>query len=682
MKLLCALTSAVLWLPPLASLQAEVLPNALFSDNAVLQQGKEIPVWGTARNGETVTVEIDQQKVSTTAREGRWQVRLKSLKPGGPYTMQITGDNTITLKNLLVGEVWVCSGQSNMEFTLNRSENAEAEIAQSENPQFRQFFVPLKATPDPVDNAKGSWIAATPATSGKFTAVGYYFGKKIQNELHVPVGLIHASWGGTPSEAWTSPEALDHSAEFRGIREKKWSEVKDYAEKKRLFIDGMNTWVKANDREDKPVADAAAFAGLEVPTAGWSPIKLPGTVTGANLPEAGAVWLRKEITFDHPITYSLLLNLPIDGFDSVYWNGKLIKQIRFQDFEGAGSARTWGPYQIPPSEVNPGKNVVAIRLYEPVGPAKITGAPKVDTLNLAGDWLAKTEYTFAPIDSQKLAAVPPLLTLAPRSQNAASYLFNGMIRPLLPYSIRGAIWYQGETNSPRAYQYRTAFPLMITDWRQQWQQGDFPFYFCQLANHMAKKSQPEESSWAELREAQSSALKLPNTGQAVLIDIGESGDVHPLNKKDAGERLARIALARDYQKPQCSSGPVWEAQKIESGKVILRFKSGTDDLIAQPLPETYRVRMAGKETAPLVRNRPASQLEGFAICGVDRKWVWADAKIEGRSVVVCSDQVPQPLFVRYAWANNPTCNLYNRAGLPASPFRTDDFPPTTLEVKY
>ena len=682
MKLLRPLTCAVLLLPLLGSLQADVQPNALFSNNAVLQQGKEIPVWGTARDGESVTVEIDNQKVSTTAKAGQWQVRLKSLKAGGPYEMKITGDNSLVLTNLLVGEVWVCSGQSNMYFKLSEAENAEAEIAQSENPQLRQFSVPLKASQEPVNNAKSSWSAATPATSGKFTAVGYYFGKKIQSELQVPVGLILTSWGGTPSEAWTSPDALDTHPEFKGVREMKWNELNDYTEKKRLFVEGMTTWVKANGREDKPAGDASAFAGLDATAEGWNPIKLPGLVKAPGLPEAGAVWLRKEITFDHPITSSQLINLPIDGFDSIYWNGKLLKQTRFQDFEGVGSSRSWGPYQIPAHDVKPGKNVLAVRLYEPVGPAKITGAPKLNSLDLTGDWQAKAEYAFPPIDPQKLATAPPLIALAPKAYNAASYLFNGMIRPLLPYSIRGVIWYQGETNTPRAYQYRTAFPLLITDWRQQWQQGEFPFYFCQLANYTAKKSQPEESSWAELREAQSSALKLPNTGQAVLIDIGESGDVHPLNKKDVGERLARIALDRDYQKPQCASGPVWESQKIDNGKVVLRFKSGTNDLIAQPLPQTYRVRMAGKETAPLVRNRPGSQLEGFAICGADRKWVWADAKIEGQSVVVWSDKVPQPLFVRYGWANNPTCNLYNQAGLPASPFRTDDFPPSTLNVKY
>ena len=669
-------------LTTLVTLQAEVIPNPLFSDNAVLQQGKEIPVWGTARNGEKVTVEIDHQTVSTTATSGRWLVRLKSLKAGGPYTMKISGDNTVVLNNLLVGEVWICSGQSNMEFNLRRSENAEAEIAQSDNPQLRQFSVPATATPEPMPTVKGSWIAASPANSGKFTAVGYYFAKKIHSSVHVPVGLIHTSWGGSPVEAWTSAQAFASTPEFQGVGAKKWSEFNSYTEKKRQFVEGMNSWVKANGREDKAAADPALFAGLDVAAEGWNPVKLPGPVSGPALPETGAVWLRKEITVDQPNSASSVLRLPIDGFESVYWNGKLLNQTRFQDFDGAGSVRSYGPFIIPAGGVRAGKNVLALRLYEPVGPAQITGAIQAEGLNLSGDWQAKSEYTFPVLTAQQRTSAPALPPLAPRSRDVASALFNGMINPLLPYAIRGAIWYQGEANALRAYQYRTAFPLMITDWRKHWQQGDFPFYFCQLANFGPKATRPTESNWAELREAQSAALKLPNTGQAVLIDIGETGDIHPLNKKDAGERLARIALARDYQQSQCYSGPAFTTQTIENGKVVLHFQAGTDDLVAQPLPETYRVRMAGKQTAPLVRNRPGSQLEGFAVCGADRKWVWADARIEGKTVVVWSDTVTTPLFVRYGWDYSPTCNLYNSAGLPASPFRTDDFPLTTLKEKY
>ena len=257
-----------------------------------------------------------------------------------------------------------------------------------------------------------------------------------------------------------------------------------------------------------------------------------------------------------------------------------------------------------------------------------------------------------------------------------------MINPLIPFAINGAIWYQGEANAGRAHQYQTAFPLLIADWREQWGQGDFPFYFCQLANYMAKKSAPAESAWAELREAQSKTLRLPNTGQAVIIDIGESADIHPRNKKDVGERLARIALANDYGKSMPFSGPVFEALAIKENQAILSFRHAEGGLIAQPLGETYDVRSLTGETAPLARNSPNSELEGFAICGEDKVWVWADAKIQGDKVIVTSEKVPSPVAVRYAWADNPTCNLANAAGLPASPFRTDDFPLTTLGKSY
>lgn len=263
-----------------------------------------------------------------------------------------------------------------------------------------------------------------------------------------------------------------------------------------------------------------------------------------------------------------------------------------------------------------------------------------------------------------------------------AHLFNGMIHPLIPCAMRGVIWYQGESNTSSAHQYRTTFPLMIKDWRSRWTEGDFPFYFCQLPNFKEKKVQPGESAWAELRDAQTSALDLPNTGQAILIDIGEEGDLHPPNKKDAGERLARIALARTYGQNVAWSGPVFDSMTAKDGKVHIRFQHAAGGLVARPLPETYPLKTSSSKMIPLVRNSPQSELEGFAVCGEDRQWKWADAKIEGDSVSVWSPQVPTPVAVRYAWADNPTCNLYNGNGLPAAPFRTDDFPGLTHGNKY
>ena len=667
-----------------ASAWADVTLPAIISNHMVLEKSAKVPIWGKAEPGEEVTVTLNGQSAKATAdAAGKWMatLNLKDSAPG-PFDMTVEGKNKLALADVVVGEVWVASGQSNMEFTVARGLGAEQEIAQSANPLLRQFLVKKNPTREALEDTEGTWVAAAPETAGGFTAVGYYFAKKLQNELKVPVGLIHTSWGATPSEAWTSVEALDSVPDLKTSREQRWAAFKEYPEKKQAFVDGIGAWIKENGREDKPVADASAFAGEDVSTEGWIPVKLPGTVKADGIPDAGAIWLRKEINLPAKPTANLSLSLPIDGFDSVYWNGKLIKQTTVQDFPGLGSIRRYGPFDIPPTEVKEGKNVLAIRLYEPVGPAKFFGVPQAGPLSLANDWLAKAEFDFPALDAQKIAAAaqPPANLTPP--QFMPSYLFNGMIHPILPYAIRGAIWYQGEANAGRAFQYRTAFPLMIADWRKQWNQGDFPFYFCQLANYMAKKPDLVESNWAELRDAQSSTLKFPNTGQAVLVDLGESGDIHPRNKKDVGERLALIALAKDYNKSRPYSGPVYDSLKIANGKAVLSFKHVGDGLVAKPLPETYVVKSQTNETAPLIRNSPGSQLEGFALCGEDKKWVWADAKIHGATVVVSSDKVPAPVAVRYAWADNPTCNLYNAAGLPASPFRTDDFPPATLKGKY
>ncbi len=663
--------------------RADVKLPAIISDHMVLEKAAKVSLWGQADPSEEVTVTLNGQTAkATTNPEGKWTAYLNLKDSGpGPFEMTVAGKNKLVISDVVVGEVWVASGQSNMEWVLKNSIGAEAEIVNSTNPLLRQFLVKKNAAAEPTVDAEGAWVSASPETSGGFTAVGYFFAKKLQNELKVPVGLIHTSWGGTPSEAWTSAAAINSVPDLKASSDRQWSVIKGYPEQKKAFIEGLSAWIKENAREDKPVADASIYAGPGISTEGWIPVKLPGLVKAAGLPEAGAIWLRKEVTLAKNGA-KVPLSLPIDGYDSVYWNGKLLKQTTFKDFQGLGQVRKYGPYDIPAAEVLEGKNVLAIRLYEPVNPAKFTGDPKIGPVSLAGEWQAKAEYDFPALDAQKIAAAPQPPATAPGPQNVASSLFNGMINPIVPYTISGAIWYQGESNAGRAYQYRTAFPLMISDWRKQWNQGDFPFYFCQLANFMVKKPEPGDSAWAELREAQSMTLKLPKTGQAILIDIGESGDIHPRNKKDAGERLALIALAKDYGKTIPFSGPVYDAMKVENGKVVLAFKNSDGGLVAKPLPETYDVKSQIKETAPLVRNSPNSPLEGFMICGEDKKWVWADAKIEGNSVIVSSEKVPAPVAVRYAWSENPTCNLYNGAGLPASPFRTDDFPATTLANKY
>lgn len=664
------------------AVRAEVTLPAIISDHMVLQKAAEVPLWGKAEPGEEVTVTLDGKSAKAKAgADGRWRASLNLEESApGPFEMTVEGKNKITLSDVVVGEVWVASGQSNMVWVLRETTGAAREIAQSANPLLRFFIVKRTATPDALDDTEGRWVAASPETSGEFCATGYYFGKKLQGELKAPVGVVQTSWGGTPVEAWISREAIDTVPALKDSRERLWAADKEYPGKRKAFVNGMEAWLKETGREDRP-AEVAAYAGMDVSTDGWVPVKIPGAVTGGGLPDAGAVWLRKDINVANT-GENVQLSFPIDGYESVYWNGTLIRQTTFRNFPGLGNVRQHGVYDIPPDLLKKGRNVLAIRLYEPVAPAVFTAPPRNGVAPLAEGWLAKAEYAFPPLDAQKKASAPQPPDEPFPQNHLAGYLFNGMISPILPYAMSGVIWYQGETNAHRAWQYRTAFPLLIADWRRQWNRGDFPFYFCQLANFMEKKTAPSESEWAELREAQSQALKLPKTGEAVLIDIGESGDIHPKNKADVGERLAKIALANQYGKKIPFSGPVYQSMKVEGNRIRLTFAPGGEPLVAKTLPATYDVKTVAGKTAPLVRNSPASELEGFAICGADQKWVWADARIDGDSVLVWSDKVPDPVAVRYAWADNPTCNLYSASGLPATPFRTDDFPALTREVVY
>ncbi|HZO89335.1 MAG TPA: sialate O-acetylesterase [Chthonomonadaceae bacterium] len=488
--------------------RADVKPNALFSDGAVLQQGRRVPVWGTASNGEKVTVTFQDQKVTTTARGGRWMVWLRPLRAGGPFTMTIDGNNTITLNNLLVGEVWICSGQSNMEWPLWASANAQEDIAAANDSQLRFFTVPHATADQPQSDVKSQWQVCEPKTAHDFSAVGYYFGRDLRKALDVPVGLINSSFGGTPAEAWTSRPALEADPMFRGM-------LDEYAIAKRTYPEAVQAYQQALARYQ---ADAEKFPALK------TTLKPP----------------------------------------------------------------------------NP-----------PVNPA---------------------ESPFSP-----------------------STLYNGMIAPLIPYAIRGVIWYQGESNAGRAYEYQTLFPTMIQDWRRHWGEGDFPFLFVQLAPFMKIETQPTESAWAELREAQRlTSLRVPRTAMAVITDLGDENDIHPRRKQPVGARLALAALAMVYGQKQTASGPTYDSMQVQGDRIILRFKNVDGGLVAH-----------------------GDKLTGFTIAGEDRKFVNAEAEIHGDTVIVRSPEVPHPVAVRFGWANYPVVNLYNQAGLPASPFRTDNFPMTT-----
>lgn len=664
---------------------ADVTLPALISDHMVLKESSRTPVWGRADPGEKVTVTIAGRTATTEADSaGAWKVFL-DLEPSfwrrwfghpdpGPFELVVRGKNEIIVRDVLIGDVWVASGQSNMEWPLEKTAGAAEEIAASANPLIREFHVEHNSSLEPAAEVKGRWQVASPETSGTFSAVAYYFAKEVAASTRKPVGIITSSWGGTNIENWMSRETIDSLPASREEREKFWALSEEYPAAQEKFLADMPRWIEANQRADVLSPDPAAFAGRDVATGDWKEIILPGEVSAPGLPDAGVVWVRKEFEFSPDDGGSLRIITPIDGFYSIYFDGKLLKEVSFESFPGRGSNVQVDAPQTPSSD---GKHVLAIRLYQPARPSVFTRTVSVrnlvKTVNLDGPWLAKAEKSFPDLSPEILVSAPIPPEQAPPPHKLFCSLFNGMIAPLLDYGITGAIWYQGENNAGRAgTPYRETFPLLITEWRARWGQGDLPFLFCQLANHKDKTADPAKgSAWAELRESQSSALNLPNTGQAVLIDLGEAGDIHPRNKRDVGLRLARIALAKHYGNDTAFSGPVFDSVEFKDGKAIVSFKHTDGGLQAAPLPDTYPLSLDKNSFAPLVRNSPQSQLEGFAIRGEDGKWHWADASIDGDKVIAWSKDVPAPTALRYGWADNPTVNLVNGAGLPASPFRTD-----------
>lgn len=656
--------------------EADVSLPAIFSDHAVLVKSAKVRLWGNADAGERIALSLGVAKaVAKAGADGKWEAVLDLSQCGpGPFELVVNGKNRLVIADVAVGEVWVCSGQSNMELPLKKTADAAGEFAASGNRLLRQFAVKKNPASVPAEAMEGKWVCAAPETVGDFSAAGYYFGKALQQKLKVPIGLIHSSWGGTPSEAWTSSEALASDPDLAEGAKRSEARLKDYPKALENYLSAMARWQEQVGRNDRP---AEGRPGED----GWRPVRLPG-----NLPGAGALWLRRTVDVSpclagKPLTIAVG---PLQCVEQVFWNGVKIGEASVERaIRGGGRS-----YTVPAHWMREGKALLEVRIFSPVADKVVPRDFVVGQAILAGGWEMKYETLFPPLSDAVRTSMPVSPGKEPGPQITASYLFNGMIAPLARYSIRGVLWYQGESNSIRAYQYRKAFPLLIRDWRKQWNQGDFPFYFCQIANYKTKQTNPEDpgmmgrENWPELRESQSLALTLPNTAQAILIDIGESGDIHPQNKKEVGERLARIAFARDYHMEVPYSGPAYESMKIEGHEVVLSFRHTEGGLLAKALSSTYDVRSVIKETAPLVRNSPHSQLEGFAICGADQKWVWADAKIDGNRVAVWADQIPAPVAVRYAWADNPTCNLYNGAGLPASPFRTDDFPLMTQNVKF
>lgn len=694
-------------------LRADITLPPIFSDHALLQRSpsptKPTAIWGTATPGEHITLTLvdalatashahptPHAQTSTQADvRGRWQANLDlSVTPEGPHTLIVTGDVTpqpLTRSDILIGDVWLCSGQSNMAWRLHEADSAPTELARPANPRLRQFLTVKKPLPFPADTIDGRWIVADGADRGLFTAIGYHFADAVQNQLDRPLGLLDASVGGTPIEPWMSLAAFEPDPDLRAMRDRTLQRVADHPAQQAAYLKNYYSWAARHDRTDSPDRRLRpkTFAHPRVQTTlanGWTPITLPSASASKNAP--GAIWFRKTIHVA-PAMASLYLVLQlgeIHGFHAIYWNGKLVSETTPENPPPPQPR----PVRItlPAADITEGDAILAIRIFNPLdAPALGTASTafQAGPISLTGEWLAKTEFTLPPLTDNATNSIiratypspPPSL---PPANDRPAYLFNALVHPLTGYAIRGILWYQGESNTTRAAQYARAFPLLIADWRARWShsRSDLPFYFCQLAAYGPIARDPAaDSAWAALREAQTrTAATVPHTGQAVLIDLGEEADIHPRNKRDVGQRLARLALADTYaslsQSPPIVSGPVFRDMTITGDTVRIRLSNTPGGLVAHPLPDTYRPRSTGAQILPLPRNAPDSQLEGFAIRDASGTWNWANARIESSdTIVLASPRAPHPTAVRYAWADNPIGNLYNTAGLPAVPFRTD-----------
>lgn len=645
-----------------ASVNAEVRVPSIIGDNMVLQQGVKVRIWGNANPREHVTVSFDKKSASTVADlQGHWETWLGPLRAGGPFEMTVRGSNVLTIRNVLVGEVWICSGQSNMEWPLVNTLHGAEDVAQANYPAMRLFTVAHRTAASPLTDVEGHWVIASPEEVANFSAVGYFFGRELHQKLKVPIGLIASTWGGTPAEAWTSREALHSALELKPILDRYESSLNVLPQAQESYRRALTEWEKQNLYVDTGnQGEALGYADPATDTADWSKMELPKQFETAGLILDGAVWFRKVVEL--PTSWAgkdLVLDLTaIDDFDITYFNGT---KIGATGGETPNSYMVPRKYSIPGSLVHVGRNVISVRVFDHAGEGGFSGGGAMslrsvgngssDVISLRGSWDYKVELALEPKrpDWGTRPEVPGV-----NNPNNPSVLYNAMIAPLVAFAIRGAIWYQGESNAGRAYQYRTLLPIMIRNWRNAWGLN-FPFYLVQLPNWRVSKSDPDESDWAELREAQTMTLREPHLGMAVTIDLGDEKELHPRNKLDVGRRLALWALSYTYRQKLIPSGPLFKRFSIEGNQVRLYFKYGFG-----------------------LRTTNGGPLKGFAISGADRKFVWADARIDGETVIVSSPAVLKPVAVRYGWADNPTANLANGAGLPASPFRTDDWPGLTV----
>lgn len=615
--------------------EAKIKLPALVSDGMVLQRNQKLNIWGKADPNEKVDVEFLNKNYKTTAdQNGNWKIVLREQKAGGPYTMTI---NEITLKDILIGDVWLASGQSNMELPMRRLTPLYSdEIKNANNQNIRFFTVPQKynfKSPQ-TELEGGKWEATNPQTILNFSGVAYFFAKDVSEKNKVAVGIIHSSLGGSPIQAWMDenslkkyPEYLDEAKKWQNDELIKSTESSEQALSKAWYTELDQSDIGLNQHWEK----------FDLNDSDWQTMQIPGSWEDIEGSFDGSVWFRKEINLTkNQAGKAAFLNLGrIKDADVTYINGTKVGNVTYE------YPPRW--YDVPVGILKEGKNVIAVRISNGSGKGQFI-ADKPYYLEIDGQKIdLKSEWKYKI--GAKMAKMAPGTTFIRWKPTG---LYNAMINPLINYNITGAIWYQGESNTGKPKEYGDLLTTMIADWRNKFNNKEMPFITVQLANFMEAKAQPIESNWAELRDQQRKvSLQVSNAGLAVIIDIGEWNDIHPLNKKAVGDRLALQAMKLAYGKNIVADGPVYQSMKINGNKIVLSFKTGTDDF------------------APVV------ELKGFAIKNAGGNWSWAKAKIQGKTIVVWNDSVTDPVAVRYDWADNPDGNLKNKTGLPASPFTTE-----------
>tara|TARA_R110000868_G_scaffold108065_1_gene295335 strand:- start:50221 stop:52158 length:1938 start_codon:yes stop_codon:yes gene_type:complete len=635
-KLFFLLTSLL----QLSLLWGQIRLPKLISDGAVLQRDTEIKIWGWASPEEEIFINfIDKPYTTKADKHGKWHVAIPVQKAGGPYTMILKGKNTITLKNILIGEVWLCSGQSNMELTMARLQDKYPEaIKNSNNSKIRQFLVPdtYNFIQEQTDLSNGSWIEASQESIMDFSGVAYFFAMELYEKYQVPIGLINAALGGSPVEAWISEDALkpfdEAYSELQRFKNQDLITEIERNDKKR-----QENWYQELNAKDKGFVKGSEWFLINYDDEPWASIQVPGYWEDQGLSEVdGVVWYRKTIKIPESMVAKeakLWMGRSVDQ-DHVFINGVFIGSTGYQ----------YPPrkYLVPKDILVHGENTITVRLINEQGKGGfILEKPYFlavgkDSIDLKGNWKYQLGTEMKPLQS------PTFIRWKPAG------LYNSMIAPLLNYKIKGAIWYQGESNTNNPNLYNSTFPALINNWRAKWDIGAFPFIFVQLANYMEETEIPTESQWANLRQAQLNTLKLANTGMVVATDLGEWNDIHPLNKKSVGQRLALNAQKLAYYEDIVSSGPIFKTSEIKGNQITISFSEIGTGLIS----------------------RDGEALRKFEISGPDEKFVRAEAKIVGNTVIVSNDSIQNPTYVRYAWADNPFgANLYNKEGLPASAFR-------------